>query len=274
MNVAPPYADNFRVITETNLSDLYRAFGVKERWQKLAKQFFKASAVGFAREVLTFDQNVALLGLQEASKAMLASYAGSLSYHGEAFVNEGPLLIALNHPGLTDILVLLSSLGRNDIRIIAAERKLLRALPHISQKLIYLGEKSGLRRSSIREARDHLGAGGCLILYARGAIEADPLIDPVAAQNSLPDWLPGLQVFSGLVEQTLMQAVIVKGVRHPESLKHPLLKLRRDPKERDWLAATLQLMLKRYHQYPVQIHVAKPTDSAELCIEQAGAMIQ
>ncbi len=251
------------VLIEANLKDLYRAFAVPRRWQLLAKMLFYSSAQKLAQKMLTFDQEIALYGLQIAAKHLLAHYAESVQLTGATLLPSGKLIVAMNHPGLTDILVLLSHFARQDLRIIAAERKLLRALPNLSKYLIFLNESTQLRLSTIREVKRHLENDGCLILFPKGGIEADPHIDSVAAIESLASWQTSLTTFASLSDQIKFQAAIIKGVRHPKSFKNPLLHLRKDPKERDWLAATFQLLQKQYQNYPIELTVTDSFQTSE-----------
>ena len=261
------------LLIEANLADVYRAFAVSERWQTLVRPVFYKAARQLAKRMLVFDEQIAQLGLQMAARQLLSYYCSEVSVEGSAFVAQGKLLIAVNHPGLTDILVLLSQLSRDDVRIIAAERRLLRALPNLSKHLIFLSATSLLRMSTIKEVKKHLDGKGCLILFPKGAIEADPLISAADAIQTVDGWLPSLKTFATLSGPLSLQAAIVKGVRHPGSFKHPLLYLRRDPKERDWLAATLQLLLKRYQVQP-ELHISAPyTDIQDLCKEAKRLMV-
>lgn len=253
---------------------MYRAFKIPVHWQPFFRIFFRISAQRFAKELLEFDDNIAHLGLQKAAQKLLANHTGIVSHKGVDIPKTGPLLIAVNHPGLSDILVLLSVLERSDVRMIAAERSLLRALPNLCNHLIFLGDKLQLRLSSIRESKAHFNRGGCIILFAKGAIERDPLIDKQAALESLQGWRESLNVFSSLHPEVALQAAIVKGIRHPATFHHPLLRLQRDPKERDWLAATLQLMLKRYRRHPVEIHTSDVLDEVDEMINRAQVMIE
>ena len=243
------------------------------RWQPFFRVFFQASARGLARELLEFDHNIAHIGLQKAAQKILKIILDWCSTRAWTIPKTGPLLISINHPGLADILVLLSILDRPDVRIIAAERSLLRALPNLCNHLIFLGDKLQLRLSSIREAKAHFNRGGCMILFAKGSIESDPLIDSKAALESLEGWKESLNVFASLHPEVRLQAAIVKGIRHPATFNNPLLRLQRDPKERDWLAATLQLMLKRYRQNPVEIHTSGLVNRAEDLIGEARGLI-
>jgi hypothetical protein len=260
-------------LTTANLADLYRAFKVSPRWQPLFRVFFQTSAKGLAKELLRFDADIAQIGLQKAAQKLLQNHAGVVHHKGVAIPKTGPLLIAINHPGLSDVLVLLSLLDRKDIRIIAAERSLLRALPNLCNHLIFLGDKLQLRLSSIREAKAHFNRGGCIVLFAKGSIESDPLIDSKVALESLEGWKESLNVFASLHPEVRLQAAIVKGVRHPVTFQNPLLRLQRDPKERDWLAATLQLMLKRYRQNPVEIYTSPLANQVENLIEEAREIV-
>lgn len=260
-------------LTEANLGDLYRAFKVPLRWQPFFRVFFQASARGLARELLEFDRDIAHVGLHKAAQKLLKHHAGLVQHQGLSIPKSGPLLLSINHPGLSDVLVLLSILERSDVRLIAAERSLLRALPNLCNHLIFLGDKLQLRLSSIRESKAHFNRGGCIVLFAKGGIESDPRIDRQAALKSLEGWKESLEVFSSLHPDTRLQAAIVKGIRHPGTFNHPLLRLQREEKERDWLAATLQLMLKRYRQNPVEIYTSGLVNRVEDLIEEAKVII-
>jgi hypothetical protein len=226
-----------------------------------------------ARELLEFDHNISRLGLQKAAQKLLKNHAGLVIHQGLAIPKSGPLLLSINHPGLSDVLVLLSILERSDVRLIAAERSLLRALPNLCNHLIFLGDKLQLRLSSIRESKAHFNRGGCIVLFAKGGIESDPRIDKQAALESLEGWKESLVVFSSLHPDTRLQVAIVKGIRHPGTFNHPLLRLQREEKERDWLAATLQLMLKRYRQNPVEIFTSDLVSRVEDLIGEARGII-
>ncbi len=269
-----PWQPQLQALTEANLSDLYRAFGIRQGWRQLARHALRLPALSFAKEIYAFDDSIAQLGLQEAAFRLYQQHAGTLHHHGAQFKRTGPLLILMNHPGLSDILALLSVLDRSDIRIVAAERPLLRALPNMSRHIIYLSSDLQLRPSSIRETRRHLMQEGCLILFARGAIETDPQLDVKAALASTQDWFTSLRVFSSLHPELSMQTAIISGVRHPASLQSPLLRIHRNDKERDWLAATLQLMLKRYRNHPVHIQIAPVATDAEQVLRDARTFIQ
>ncbi len=44
----------------------------------------------------------------------------------------------MNHPGLTDVLAVFATVERSDLRIVAADYPLLRALPGLAQHLMFV----------------------------------------------------------------------------------------------------------------------------------------
>ncbi|HEX2980268.1 MAG TPA: hypothetical protein VHO48_08390, partial [Anaerolineaceae bacterium] len=119
-------------LTSINQSDLVSAFGASSSpfWQTVLNMIFRRAARRFAAQVLAYDQGVDQLGLRAGALRTLQSYNVSLRVMGAEHLPEsGPLLILSNHPGLTDTISLFASLPRNDLRVVAAERPFLRALP-------------------------------------------------------------------------------------------------------------------------------------------------
>ncbi|MCA9838339.1 MAG: hypothetical protein KC422_15590 [Trueperaceae bacterium] len=265
---------NLNLLLDANLNDLYRAFAIPQAWRPLAKWIFLVPARRLAQRLIRFDNDIARVGLKEAAKSFLVYLGTEVKIEGSVLQNSGPLILAINHPGLADILAVLGFLDRADIKIIAAERPLLRALPNLAQSLIFLTEASQLRPSNIREAKRHLEQKGCILLFPKGAIEPDPLLHPRDAMDCVTKWASSLGIFSTLHRETQMQAAILKGIRHPKSFSHPLVRLRRDPKEKDWLAATLQLLLKRYQNQAITLSLSPAYDQVEDVLEAAKAIIR
>src|SRR5215208_3711940 len=91
---------------------------------------------------------------------------------------EGPLLIAANHPGLGDSLALFATIPRTDLRVVAAVRPLLDALPNTSRYLLTVAEASPGRFGLVRAATRHLRDGGAVLTFPGGRIEPDPAVLP------------------------------------------------------------------------------------------------
>jgi 1-acyl-sn-glycerol-3-phosphate acyltransferase len=244
-------------LTAANLADLYRAFAVPAALRPLVAPLLEPFARRFARELLACDARTAEIGLQAAMREVLERFGVSLHVSGmERMPATGPLLITSNHPGLTDAPALLACLARPDLYILSAKRGLLEALPAIHARLIVIDDAYP-QRTVYRVAR-HLRAGGALLTFPAGRIEPDPAVDAEGAEASLGAWSPSLELFVRLEPRTQVVPAAVSGVITPATLRHPLTTLHRDAKEKAWLAASLQIMFRRYQRNRVSVRFAAP----------------
>lgn len=249
----------------TNAHDLYRALGVAPQspWGWGLRPLVYGLARRFGRRLLAFDGDIAARGLQAAARALLEHYTASSHPHGsghESLPSTGPLLITANHPGLTDALALLTSVPRADITIIAAERPLLTALPHLRRHLGIINDRQ--RSAALRSTIRHLQAGRCVLLFPAGRIEPDPARDMLGAMASLAHWSRSAVLFAQAVPELQVYTAVVGNVIHPKVHLHPLARL--NPDDRAWLEASLQVLLPRYHNAPVHVDYAAVADVRDL----------
>ena len=248
----PNEASQVKTLTQINVQDIISAWGLGQvkLGRKLLEWLSTPAARRFAREVTAYDQHVGAEGLQAGAAWMIKRFTEQLEVVGQEHVpTSGPVLILGNHPGLTDTVALFASVPRADLRIIAGDRPFLRALPHISRRLIFVPEHSEGRMAVVREATRHLRQGGAILTLPAGRIEPDPAVLPGAIE-SLQTWSDSIALFAKLVPQTRIVPVIVTGVLTHAALGHPLTRIRKARKDREWLAATLQLLLQpRWHAF-------------------------
>jgi 1-acyl-sn-glycerol-3-phosphate acyltransferase len=246
-------------LTEINLDDALEALGVK-RYTLLGRGLaglLRPSARRFARQILSFDHEVANIGLHQAASRFVSLYVQRLEILGEGFIpRTGPLLVLANHPGLSDALALFTAIRRDDLRVLAAERPFLDALPAIKKHLISVPMDENTRMGVIRQAIQHLRSGGALLNFPAGRIEPDPAVIP-GAYDSINTWSESIGVFVRAVPEAIVVPLIVSGVLSSAALHHPLTHLRRSARERERLAATLWLLVKlhRPSQWPVRVTV-------------------
>ncbi|MGB9799395.1 MAG: 1-acyl-sn-glycerol-3-phosphate acyltransferase [Thermanaerothrix sp.] len=254
-------------LTEINLDDALEALGVK-RYTLLGRglaALLRPSARRFARQILSFDHEVADIGLHRAASRFVSLYVQRLEILGEGFIPcTGPLLVLANHPGLSDALALFTAIRRDDLRVLAAERPFLDALPAIKKHLISVPIDENTRMGVIRQAIQHLRSGGALLNFPAGRIEPDPAVIP-GAYDSLNTWSESIGVFVRAVPEAIVLPLIVSGVLSSAALHHPLRRLRRSAREQERLAATLWLLVKlhRPNQWPVRVtvHVLPPLEA-------------
>ena len=256
-----------RVLARLCAEDLIRAFGLG--W--LEPGVFRAalgllSAVPTRRladQILAYDEIVGGSGLPSGGSWALEKMAREVRVVGaDGVPREGPLLVASNHPGLADAVALFAAVPREDLRVIAAERPLLSALPNTSRALITVGEAPHERFSAARRAARHLRAGGAVLTFPGGKIEPDPAVLPGAAE-ALGAWSGSVDLFARLSPDLTVVPAVVSGVISHASLRNPLTLIRRDPKEREWLAATLQMLVPALRNVTTKVEFGPPIRAAD-----------
>lgn len=266
----------FAAATEQNALDMTKAFKI-ERLHRLIGRLFSAPARRVTETVFQYDRRVGSDGLAASSVWLVEQFAQSVQVIGIPPPTQGPLLIVSNHPGMIDAMAIFAQVQRPDLRILAAERPILRLLPNIMPYLIFVPDDPQRRLSAVRAAASHLRAGGSLMNFPGGHIEPDPALHPDAAA-CLQNWTDSLDLLSRLVPGLTIVPVAVSGVISPTALRHPLAKLYRSDKQREWVAATLQVMLPRYRDTQVTVRFGQPVQhSAQptpLVIEQMRTLIE
>jgi len=258
-------------LTRVNIDDMLSAFGLQHvRFgRSLLERICRPAARQFAETVLDFDRVVGESGLQAGSQHVLDVLKMRLTATGvENIPPSGALLIVSNHPGLADTVALFAGLPRRDIQVVALERPFLKHLPAVSGHLIYIPEdETADRMGVLRSISAHLRAGGTIVTFPAGKIEPDPASMPGAAQ-SLDTWSESTGFFIRMVAESCVVPVIISGVQAPQALHHPLTRLRRVQKDRERLAAALQLLVAGIDplRWPVNIQVrfAPPLAAADL----------
>lgn len=251
-----------RVLIGINTNDIMEALGwdtaptlTARGARRAAILAAKGPAFIFAREIRAFDDDIARRGIRKAAGALLGRYARRYDVTGvEGIPPTGPVLILSNHPGITDTLALLSAIPRADLKVLAADRPFLRAVPAAAGSLIFLSDQKEQRVSAVRQAMRHLTDGGALLTFPAGAIEPDPAVLPGAA-DSLARWGSSVLLFVRRVPETTVLPVVVSGVLAPGAQRHPLTLLRRKGAERERLAAMLQVVTNTLFPWVWRVHV-------------------
>ncbi|MFM2032606.1 MAG: hypothetical protein RLZZ297_1371 [Chloroflexota bacterium] len=254
---------DIRALTAYNLADVDRAFGVEQRafWRAVVRLFAWLPARRVAQVLAKADALADRQGMPVAGALLVERFAGQIAARGAEIPSAGPVICVANHPGLVDAPALAAVIGRRDLRIIAAERPLLRALPGISRLLIEVPADAGGRGQALRRAARHVQAGGALLTFPAGRIEPDPAVMDDAA-DSLQNWSDMPVLLRRLVPDAALYALCVSGVCSPRALAHPWVQRRGARADREWLAATLQLMDARFRA-PVVTVQAAPVEATQ-----------
>jgi 1-acyl-sn-glycerol-3-phosphate acyltransferase len=265
--VRAPEAAQIDAITRLCADDLMRAFKLERLgpFRPAAEWVCRIPSRRFAYQLAHFDALVASQGLGAGGRYILDLFARRSDMRGiEQIPSTGPLVIVSNHPGMADAMIQWAGLAnRPDLKIIAAERELLQTLPHVERHLLYVSPKTGGRTGLIRSAVAHLRAGGALLTFPAGHIEPDPTV-AAGAITSLADWSPSLTLFARNVPETLIIPTAVGGVISASAQQVPVLKLFQSQRERDWAAATLQVLLPRFRDVYTRLLVGQPIPASRL----------
>lgn len=251
-------------LTAANTDDLLRAFRLPSH--PILRTLLWPPARRFAHQVQHLDDLVAADGLSSGARWAVHTFTRRFTTIGRDRVPaSGPLLAVSNHPGLTDAMALILALEvRHDLRIVALDRPFLRSIPAIADRLMWVGAED--RLALIQRARSHLRSGGALLTFPAGTIEPDPTIR--TAPGSLQAWSPSVTALTRGIDGLRVLPLAVSGVISRTALASPLIRWIADPKDREFAAATLQLLFRHYRDTNTKVLVGEPfTPGPDLPVE-------
>ena len=258
--------ERVEALTQICADELLGAFGLGgvRRGRNSLEVLARVPARRLARQVATYDEIVGESGLAAGGAWALERMARYVEVEGqENVVEEGPLLLVANHPGLADALALFAATPRTDLRVVAAERPLLEALPNTSRYLIPVSGASPGRSGAVRAATRHMRGGGAILTFPGGRIEPDPAVLP-GASGALERWSGSLDLFARLVGDLTVVPAVVSGVLSPAALRNPLTLVRRRQKDRQWLAATIQMLTPALRNVTTRVSFGRPFHAKDL----------
>ena len=231
-----------RTLRDLNTVDLLRASGLAglaKTWPEVHR-FFDGPSLVLARKLAVFDERLGQGEIRGAALGLLADLGTRVRFWGPAPALSGPRLFLANHPGLGDVLALLSLLGKDDLKIIARERPFLQALPNLIPSLFLVPERNSW--TVLRRVESHLAGGGAVLTFPAGRIEADPAwADPSASWDL---WSASTAFWARRIPSLVVQPLLVSGVRARAFVDPWAARWRRNPEDRDWTAAVLQLVFQ------------------------------
>lgn len=241
MSDAPPSLSELnRHITD----EIFAAFGFSARsWpRRYLWPVFWPPAYLFARLAAEVEHNAARFGLAEAARRLLPRFVKGVRVRGmENVPAEGPLLVASNHPGAYDSVVLLANLPRPDLKVVVSDVSFLRSLPALDSRFIYTVEGLHGRMLAMRQIIRHLQEGGAALIFATGFVDPDPAVLP-GAEDKLGDWSPSLELALRRVPGARLLPAIVSGVLSSASLRSPFLRFQKEAWRQRKLAEFLQVI--------------------------------
>ena len=181
-------------------------------------------------------------GFQNAAAWFISHFVDRVDVIGqESLPNNGPLIIASNHPGAYDSLVISASIPRNDLKIISSPIPFLQKFPFSNNLLLFSDRDAHTRMGVVRKGIRHLQKGGTLLVFARGRIEPDPAF-MAGADDEIPHWSSSLGLFLRKVPQTRMSISMISGILVPEFIQHPLTALRKNRVDKQRISEFFQVI--------------------------------
>ncbi|MBD3166050.1 hypothetical protein GF324_05600 [bacterium] len=236
-----------RDLKRATIRDLLRALalpprGSAARWAvRLAMPMIRR----FTESVARFDADTARYGLAEAARRLLHEFEVDICCPDNMMdvPRSGPLLIISNHPGMTDTLVLLSLIERDDLLVIAERNPFLTALPNVSRQILYLETSERFRGSTLRRGIRSLRSGGALLLFPAGRIEPDPVYRPEAVRLRA-GWSKSMDLLVRHARDAVFLPMVVGGVFSKRTRALPLQLFIQDAVRREQVLAMLQFIFK------------------------------
>jgi len=262
--------DNNAVYRERIIDEVCYALGVGRSgvMRRLLGPLFRRPAARFGRIAARADKEAGRSGLSGGARRILPDFNLTVSARGKNLIPEdGPLLIASNHPGALDSVAILSCIPRKDVSVLISDVPFTRALPAAARHFIFVPLRPGGRSPALRASIDHLKKGGALLVFAHGDVEPDPEVSPGAAE-AIQDWSRSIEIMLREVPECRFQAAIVSGVLMRRFLQSPIVKIRRTPARRQKLAEVLQLSRQAISPQSVRtdVHISfsKPVSGVDL----------
>ena len=238
-------ASNADLFYEGMLFELTKTFALKHtpRSRRLVELIFGRAARSATTVAMDLDRVVGEGGHAAGARWFLPRFVKSHDARGvENIPASGPFVIAANHPGSIDAVVITAHSTRRDLKFIVGDIQYLRHMPNSCEGFIFappVSDTTG-RMQVVRESIRHLQNGGGLLLFPRGDIEAEPAFMP-NADGEFHHWSRSLEIFLKHVPNLQILITIVSGVIAPAAMKNPITWFRRDRSNRQRLAFVYQL---------------------------------
>jgi hypothetical protein len=141
-----------------------------------------------------------------------------------------------------------------------SEREILRLIPNIRSRLLFVSPRTGSRSGLLRDAANHLRRGRALLTFPAGTIEPDPSVRVV---DTLAGWSDSSELLVRLVPETIVLPIAVSGVISRTAHRHPIARRFADAREREWAAATLQVLFRHLRDTRTRVAIGAPISSRQ-----------
>jgi hypothetical protein len=268
---AAPSGDLEQTLAELSSEELVAALGIARAPAPLraaARAAFRAVSLPLGRALARFDKSIEALGVSRAAAEMLDDLGARWVRVGPRPPARGPVLVVSNHPGAYDALVLMATLERDDVAVVAADRRFLRAMPGLQRHLVFVPEGPSSatmgRAIGLRRAVAHLAHGGALLHFGAGRIEPDPPFLRAGSELLAP-WRPGTgALLRGAARCAgVVVPALATGVHSPRA-KQLLVTRIAERHGLTTLAPLLQVALRRYRDVDARSFFGEAIPAREL----------
>lgn len=274
-----PTQDYIRQLQESLLFEIYKLFGATQEALsgKLLRILFNRSTSRFATLSAEFEQRVHEFGFPNASRWMLQHFVREVQIRLESDIpTHGPLLIVSNHPGMIDGFIVTGALPRPDLKVVVSNLPFFTNLQALREHVIFTTKQTHERLAVVRESIRHLRSGGALVIFPGGNIEPDPAVLP-GMREALDRWSESLEIMIRSVPDTQVIVSMVSGVLEKSSLRHPLVYLKKNLRDRQKIAETLQAIkhLVRSRALPLtpRVSMSQPLRFDGLALEERRSAV-
>lgn len=234
---------NDQELRQAILEELYILLGFENHpWlQRAVLALMRKPLDRFIAMARQFDALAQAEGFGVAARWALPRFVRGLYVRGlENIPTEGPLLLAANHPGAVDSLLIPACVPRKDLRILASGLTFFRRLPSLQRFLIFTPRQGNGRALAARQAIRHLEAGGSLLIFPSGGVDPDPSFHP-EARHYLEKWSESISLFLHRVPQTMVQTVLCSHVLLERYFRHPLTRFGKTLRQKLVIAEYIQM---------------------------------
>ncbi|MDI6769864.1 MAG: hypothetical protein QMD04_09325 [Anaerolineales bacterium] len=235
---------DIKALSDSLIYEILNALGLPktERMRAVIAPLFCKATERLATLGIGFDRQVEKFGFSRAAEWILPGFVREVTERGaEQVPPEGPLLVVSNHPGTYDSLLIVSRLGRDDLKIITGDIPFLRGLPRAREHFLSLTQDINQRMNIVRAAIRHLQQGGALMLFGSGHIDPDPAISEEAATH-IDLWSQSIDLFLRFIPETRLLLTIVSHAVAAKWARSPITWLRRKSLDKLRLAGFCQVL--------------------------------
>lgn len=187
--------------------------------------------------------------VETARDALQLFTAGFELNSADEIPQSGPLLVVANHPGMYDSIGAIVTVGREDVRVVAARREFFRVLPHISNHLLTIETDASLRLEAVRHTIQSLREGQAVIIFPSGKLEPEPSLMP-GAGAALEQWSESVGIFLSKVPETRLLPILISQTLSPKAWHSWLARLPKTQKRRHQAAMGWQFLKQRVSKDP------------------------